>query len=146
VSEGARPARDYAEVSLGDLATRYLSLLGSRGRDRLAGLPMTPHQALERIAVSEAISRYVRDGRQVDILAALNAGVSWKSVADVLDAPVAELRSDFRCWVYGQRALFDAAQQERPRFPGVGLSPEHADAALRLADSARATRDDYSRE
>lgn len=62
--------------------------------------------ALDRLAVSEAISRYVKDGRQVDVLAALNTGATWRCVGDVLDVPVAQLRVEFEQWVQGQRALY----------------------------------------
>ena len=130
----AARASDYAGMSLRDLTTRYLALLGSRGRDRLAGQPITSQQALDRIALSEAISRYVRDGRQVDILAALNAGATWKNVAAVLDTPEAQLRSSFRCWVVGQRALYDAMQEERPGSPPIGMSAAHGAAALQLVE------------
>lgn len=93
-------------------------------------------RALDRLAVSEAVSRYVRDGRQVDILAALNAGANWKHVADVLDVPTAQLHAGFRRWVDGQRGLYDALQSERLGSAPIGLSAAHGAAALRLAASA----------
>jgi hypothetical protein len=141
MSEPARTARDYAQASLRDLTMRYLDLLETAVRDRLSGRPPTVQHALDRLAVSEAISRYVKDTRQVDVLAALNAGASWRSVADVLDVPVAQLRGEFQGWVEGQQALYDALQQEQPGARPIGMSPAHADAALRLA-SAAAGRDE----
>lgn len=136
MNEPARKARDYAQASLRDLTTHYLDLLENAVRDRLSGHPATVQHALDRLAVSEAISRYVKDGRQVDVLAALNAGASWRSVADVLDVPVAQLRDQFQRWVEGQRALYDAQQLEQPSATPIGMSPAHADAALHLARTA----------
>lgn len=136
MSDSARTARDYAEASLRDLTSYYLDLLEADVRDRLDGRPRTIHHALDRLAVSEAISRYVRDGRQVDVLAALNTGATWRCVCDVLDVPVAQLRAEFEQWVEGQRALYDALQQERPESPRMGMSPANGDAVLRLAAMA----------
>ena len=110
MNEPSRTARDYAQASLRDLTTHYLDLLDVDVRARLSGRSSPVEHALDRLAVSEAISRYVKDGRQVDVLAALNAGASWRSVADVLDVPVAQLRDEFQRWVEGQRALYDALQ------------------------------------
>lgn len=143
MSESSRTARDYAETSLRDLATYYLDMLEAAAHARLDGQAATLQHALDRLAISEAISRYVKDGRQVAVLAALNAGASWRSVGDVVDAPVAQLRAEFERWVTGQRALYDALQQERPDARPVGMSPAHGDAALRLA--AAADRDDRGR-
>jgi hypothetical protein len=136
MSESARTARDYAEASLRDLTSYYLDLLKADVSERLDGRPRTIQHALDRLAVSEAISRYVKDGRQVDVLAALNTGATWRCVGDVLDVPVAQLRAEFEQWVEGQRALYDALQQERPDARPIGMSPAHGDAALRLAAAA----------
>ena len=136
MNEPSRTARDYAQASLRDLTTHSLSLLEATGHARLDGRTATLQHALDRLAISEAISRYVNDGRQVDVLAALNAGASWRSVGDVVDVPVAKLRAEFEQWVEGQRALYEALQQERPDCRPIGMSPAHADAALRLAAMA----------
>jgi hypothetical protein len=136
MSDDAMTARDLAWMSLRDLATRYLELLDISVRVRLDGQAVVTSQALERLAVSEAISRYVHNGRQVDILAALNAGATWRQVADVLDAPTDELRGHFRDWVKSQRQLYDAARAEKPGQPPIGLSPTHAEAVLRLTADA----------
>jgi hypothetical protein len=133
MSDDAMTARDLAWTSLRDLATRYLELLDISVRVRLDGQAVATSQALERLAVSEAISQYVHNGRRVDILAALNAGATWREVADVLDAPADQLRRDFREWVSSQRQLYDAAQAKSPGQLPIGLSPTHADAVLRLA-------------
>ena len=140
MNTSARTARDYAEASLRDLTSHYLELLETDVRHRLDGRPRTLDHALDRLAVSEAISRYVKDGRQVDVLAALNTGATWRCVGDVLDVPVAQLRAEFEQWVEVQRALYDALQQERPHAQPIGMSPTHGEAALRLA--AAATRDE----
>jgi hypothetical protein len=76
VNEPVRTARDYAQASLRDLTSHYLDLLDTDVRARLSGRPAPVEHALDRLAVSEAISRYVRNGRQVDVLSALNAGAS----------------------------------------------------------------------
>lgn len=89
MSDYAHTARDLPEASLRDLTTRYLELLDLSVRSRFGQQPVAVGEALERLAVSEAISRYAHNGRQVDILAALNAVASWRDVADVLDAPQA---------------------------------------------------------
>ena len=136
MNEPSRTARDYSQASLRDLTTHYLSLLEATAHARLDGRTATLQHALDRLAISEAISRYVNDGRQVDVLAALNAGASWRSVGDVVDVPVAKLRAEFEQWVEGQRALYEALQQERPDCRPIGMSPAHADAALRLAAMA----------
>jgi hypothetical protein len=146
VNEPVRTARDYAQASLRDLTSHYLDLLDTDVRARLSGRPAPVEHALDRLAVSEAISRYVRNGRQVDVLSALNAGASWQSIGDVLDVPVAQLRAEFRGWVEGQRELYDAMQQERPGSPPIGMSAAHGEAALRLAeigacDSSRRCRE-----
>lgn len=133
MSEPVRAARDYAQASLRDLTSHYLDLLDTDVRARLSGRPGPVEHALERLAVSEAISRYVRNGRQVDVLSALNAGASWQSIADVVDVPVEQLRGDFRLWVEGQRALYDAMQQERPGSPPIGMSAAQGEASLYLA-------------
>ncbi len=77
MSDYPHRARDLAGVSLRDLTTRHVELLDLTVCVRLRGETVVDGQALERLAVSEAISRYVNNGRQVDILAALNAGASW---------------------------------------------------------------------
>lgn len=136
MSDHAGTARDLAWMSLRDLATRYLELLDISVRVQRDERTVVASQALERLAVSEAISRYVHSGRQVDILAALNAGASWRDVADVLDAPADQLCGDFRNWVRSQRELYDAAQAEKPGSPPIGLSPAHGDAVLRVAADA----------
>lgn len=136
MTDPARAARDYAQASLRELTRHYLDLLETAAHDRLSGRSVTLHHALDRLAVSEAISRYVKDRRQVDVLAALNAGANWKTVADVLDVPVGQLRGELQRWVEGERALYDAMQQERPSSTLVGMSPAHGDAVLRLAATA----------
>jgi hypothetical protein len=123
-------------MSLRDLAARYLDLLDISVRVRLEGETVVTSHALERLAVSEAISRYVNNGRQVDILASLNAGASWREVADVLDAPERQLRDEFARWVDGQRELYDALQSEKPGSPPIGLSRAQGDAVQRLAAGA----------
>ena len=133
MSEPVRAARDYAQASLRDLTSHYLDLLDTDVGARLSGRSSPVEHALDRLAVSEAISRYVRNGRQVDVLSALNAGASWQSIGDVLDAPVEQLRGDFRLWVEGQRSLYDAMQQERPGSPPIGMSAAHGAAVLQLA-------------
>jgi hypothetical protein len=146
MSDNAMTARDLAWTSLRDLATRYLELLDISVRVRLDGQAVVTSQALERLAVSEAISRYVHNGRQVDILAALNAGASWRQIADVLDAPTDQLRGDFRDWVKSQRQLYEAALDEKPGTPPIGLSPTHAAAVLRLAADAGELHRGHARE
>ena len=136
MNEPVRTARDYAQASLRDLTSHYLDLLDTDVRARLSGRPAPVEHALDRLAVSEAISRYVRNGRQVDVLSALNAGASWQSIGDVLDVPVVQLRTEFRAWVAGQRELHDAMQQERPGWPPIGMSPAHGEAALQLAEAS----------
>ena len=69
--------------------------------------PLPAVHALDRLAVSEAISRSVRNGRRVDVLSALNAGASSPSIGDVLDVPGEPLKA----WVGGQRGLYDARWQ-----------------------------------
>ncbi|MEX2291270.1 MAG: hypothetical protein WD794_13215 [Mycobacteriales bacterium] len=123
-------------MSLRDLSTRYLDLLDISVRVRLDGQTVDTGQALERLAVSEAISRYVNNGRQVDILASLNAGATWPEVADVLDAPERQLRDEFRAWVTGQRELYDALQIEKPGSPPIGLSPAQGEAVQQLVSGA----------
>jgi hypothetical protein len=61
MSDYARTARDLAGTSLRDLANRYLDLLDISLRVRLDGRTVVTCQALERLAVSEAISRYVHN-------------------------------------------------------------------------------------
>jgi flagellar biosynthesis regulator FlaF len=146
MSGDARTARDLAGTSLRDLTTRYLDLLDNSVRVRLDGQTVVTSQALERLAVSEAISRHVHNGRQVDILAALNAGATWRDVADVLDAPENQLRGDLRAWMRSQRELYDAFQLEKPGSRPIGLSPAHADAVLRLAADAGDLDRGHSRE
>ena len=133
MSEPVRTARDYAQTSLRDLTSHYLDLLDTDVRARLSGRPSPVEHSLDRLAISEAISRYVRNGRQVDVLSALNAGASWHSIGDVLDVPVEQLRGEFRKWVEGQRGLYDAMQQERPGSPPIGMSAAQREAALHLA-------------
>ena len=136
MSDYAHTARDLPEASLRDLTTRYLELLDLSVRSRFGQQPVAVGEALERLAVSEAISRYAHNGRQVDILAALNAGASWRDVADALDAPQAQLRAEFARWVDGQRELYDALPKDRPGSRCLGMSSTHADAAMLLAESA----------
>jgi hypothetical protein len=146
MSEPVRTARDYAQASLRDLTTYYLQLLDADVRSRLGGRPSTVEHALDRLAVSEAISRYVRNGRQVDVLSALNAGASWKSIGDVLDVPVEQLRSEFREWIQGQRVLYDAMQKERPGSPPIGMSAAQGEAAMHLAEASDRERHGPGRE
>jgi hypothetical protein len=134
MSEPTRTARDYAQASLRDLTWHYLDLLETDVRSRISGRPSPVEHSLDRLAVSEAISRFVRNRRQVDVLSALNAGASWQRIGDVLDVPVEQLRGEFRVWVEGQRALYDAVQQERPGSPPIGMSAAHGRAALQLAE------------
>jgi hypothetical protein len=146
MSDEAVTARDLAWMSLRDLATRYLELLDLSVQLRLDGQAVLVSQALERLAVSEAISRYVGNGRQVDILAALNAGATWREVADVLDAPADQLRGDFHDWVKSQRQLYEAAQEEKPGQPPIGLSPTHAEPVLWLPADAGELHRGHGRE
>lgn len=140
MSDYPHTARDLAGASLRDLTTRYLELLDLSVRVRLGGGAVVAGQALERLAVSEAISRYVHNGRQVDILASLNAGASWREVADVLDAPETQLRAEFSRWVDGQQELYEALQLEKPGSPTIGMSPAQGDAVRGLATDARQAR------
>jgi hypothetical protein len=133
VSQPLRTARDYARASLRDLTTHYLDLLGADVRARSGGQPVPVEHALARLAVSEAISRHVRDCRQVDVLSALNAGASWRDLGDVLDVPIEQLRGDFRQWVQGQQALYDALRKGRAGVPAIGMDAAHAEAAMQLA-------------
>lgn len=135
MSEPVCTARDYTQASLRDLTTHYFDLLDIDVRARRRGRPSPVEQALDRLAVSEAISRYVRNGRQVDVLSALNAGASWQCIGDVLDIPAGQLRSEFGVWVKGQRALYDAMQEERPGSQPIGMSAAHGEAALQLAET-----------
>jgi hypothetical protein len=146
MSEPTRTARDYAQATLRDLTSHYLDLLDADVRGRISGRPSPVEHSLDRLAVSEAISRYVRNGRQVDVLSALNAGASWQRIGDVLDVPVEQLRCEFRVWVEGQRALYDAMQQERPGSPSIGMSAAHARAALQLAEVVDTERRRFCRE
>ena len=146
MTEPVPTARDYAQTSLRDLTSHYLDLLDTDVRARLSGRPSPVEHALSRLAVSEAISRYVRNGRQVDVLSALNAGAGWQSIGDVLDVPVEQLRKDFRQWVEGQRALYDAMQKERPGSPPIGMSAAQGDAAVHLAGVSDRDRHGSRRE
>lgn len=146
MSECAHTARDLAEASLRDLTTRYLELLDFSVHSRFGRTPVTVRETLERLATSEAISRYVHNGRQVDILAALNAGASWRDVGDVLDAPEGQLRGELRVWVEGQRELYDALQLEKPGSPPTGLSPAQGDAVRQLAAQAQSSERPCGRE
>jgi hypothetical protein len=146
MSEPTRTARDYAPASLRDLTSHYLDLLDTDVRARISGQPSRVQHSLDRLAVSEAISRYVRNGRQVDVLSALNAGASWQRIGDVLDVPVEQLRCEFRVWVEDQRALHDALQEERPGSPPMGMSAAHGNAALRLAQAGEGDRHRPCRE
>ncbi len=80
------------------------------------------------------------------MLSALNAGASWKSIGDVLDVPVEQLRSDFRDWLQDQRALYDAMQKERPGARPIGMSAAHGEAAVRLAEGREWDRQGPCRE
>lgn len=146
MTEPVPTARDYAQASLRDLTSLYLDLLDTDVRARLSGRPSPVEHALSRLAVSEAISRYVRNGRQVDVLSALNAGAGWQSIGDVLDVPVDQLRRDFVLWVDGQRALYDAMQKERPGSPPIGMSVAQGEAALHLAEVSDRDRHGPCRE
>lgn len=101
--------------------------------------------ALDRLAVSKAISRYVRNGFQVDVLSALNAGANSKSIGDVLDVPIEQLRSEFQVGVDGQRMLCHALGEERPGSPLIGMSPAQSEAALTLSAMA-SDRDGRTRD
>ena len=146
MTEPVPTARDYAQASLRGLTSHYLDLLDTDVRARVSGRPSPVEHALSRLAVSEAISRYVRDGRQVDVLSTLNAGADWQSIGDVLDVPVTHLRADFRQWVYGQRALYDAMQRERPGSPPIGMSSAQGEAALHLVEVSDRDRHGPCRE
>ena len=140
MNKHAASARDLAWMSLRDLSARYLHLLAMSARVRLVGETVDTGRALERLAVSEAISRYVNDGRQVDILASLNAGASWREVADALDAPERRVRDEFRAWVRDQRELHDALQIEMPGSPPIGLGPAQGEAIRQLLDAVQVER------
>ena len=146
MTEPVPTARDYAQASLRDLTSHYLDLLDTDVRARLSGLPSPVEHALSRLAVSEAISRYVSNGRQVDVLSALNAGAGWQSIGDVLDVPVEQLRRNFVLWVDGRRALYDAMQKERPGSTPIGMSAAQGEAALHLAGVSDRDRHGSRRE
>lgn len=146
MTEPVPTARDYAQASLHNLTSHYLDLLDTDVRARLSGRPSPVDHALSRLAVSEAISRYVRNGRQIDVLSALNAGAGWQSIGNVLDVPVDQLRKDFRQWVEGQRALYEAMQKERPGSPPIGMSAAHGEAAAHLAEVSDRDRHGPCRE
>jgi hypothetical protein len=146
MNERQPSVRNFAATSLRDLATHYLALIDISLRVQCEGQTVVTSQALERLAVSEAISRYVRDRRYVDVLASLNAGANWRDIADVLNAPEDRLRGDFCGWVRSQRELYDASQADNAGSPPIGLSPAHGDAVLRLAASAGELERGHGRE
>jgi len=122
---GASPG-DYTELSLGELAARYVAALLDGGDDTLPAEAIA-RRALAQLALGTVIAERVTSGWALDALRAVAAGGSWAQVARSRgQRDPAVTRAEYAAWVRGQARLHERT--------GLGLDAREAWSARRLLD------------
>ncbi|MER7126710.1 hypothetical protein [Micrococcus luteus] len=87
--------------------------------------PLTVAEHLELLTLGESIARILR--HPADVHHALQAGATWRQIADALDVTEQDARLAYRRWADGQRALHEHC--------GIGLDETEHAAAIARAES-----------
>ena len=95
---------DYAEVALGDLVARYVTLRLDDDPDAVLGGDRAG-RALEQLALGAAIAGRAQAGGALDAVSALRAGASWEQVAAARGQVVPAVRAELAGWLRGQARL-----------------------------------------
>lgn len=126
---------DLDRTPLRDLVDRFEHLAGrdliSRYAPGTGQPPLSTAEHVELIAVRAAVRQHVGYRQQSVVWRARQSGASWVSIAAASDTDVETARQDFRRWIDGQAALWDATSVGCRPF---GLSPAERTEARRLAD------------
>lgn len=88
--------------------------------------PLSQHEALELLALSEAITRKAAYGRQLTVRSARAAGASWSQIGAALGTTKQSAWEAHTRWIDQQ-----AAQHGQPGHEG--MNPQQAEAARALA-------------
>jgi hypothetical protein len=107
-----------------DLLAPGAAETGDSGQPPL--LPLTQHDALELLALSEVIARKAVYGRQLTVRSARLAGASWSQIGAALGTTKQSAWEAHNWWIDQQAAQHDQHGHE-------GMSPQQADAARALA-------------
>ena len=119
--------REYVELNQRDLLARHRDVIGPDESNE----PLTVHDHLGMLALSEAIARRARNFRGLEIHDAVRADATWAQVATALGTSVATAQSAYRRWVEGQRRLNHMSEESDRR---LGLDERaYAQAMARLA-------------
>jgi hypothetical protein len=114
------------ELNQRDLVARHRDVIGPDESKE----PLTVHDHLRMLALSEAIARRARNFRRLEIYDAVRAGATWAQVATALGTSVATAQNACRRWVEGQRRLFHTSGEWDRR---LGLDERaYAEAMARL--------------
>jgi hypothetical protein len=112
------------EHTLQTAVVRYDEL---RMRDAIGSPPLSSEEALQMLALGEAIARKANYGKQLSVRSARAAGASWSQIGSALGT------TKQSAWEAHARWIEDQAEQHR-RTGLEGLSEEDAAAARRLLD------------
>lgn len=125
---------DLDRTPLRELVDRYLdlSLRDVTATATVTSAALTAAERIELLTVGAAVARHVTLGRQVAVRRALLAGATWLQIATAHGVTARAARRDFRAWIDGQAALWDATEPGRRP---LGLSPADRATAYRLANS-----------
>jgi hypothetical protein len=114
-------AARFDELSMRDALASMAEEDGTGSSDRL-----TMQEALELLALGEAIARKAAYGRQLTVRSARAAGASWSQIGAALGISKQAAWEAHRQWIEDQ-----AAQHRRDGYGG--MDPDMADAARTLA-------------
>ena len=112
------------EFTLQTAVVRYDEL---RMRDAIGSQPLTTEEALQMIALGEAIARKASYGRQLSVRSARAAGASWSQIGSALGT------TKQSAWEAHAHWIDDQAEQHR-RTGLEGMSEQDAAQARRLLD------------
>jgi hypothetical protein len=114
----------YDELRMRDLLAPGAAEPVGSGQPPL--LPLTQHEALELLALSEAIARKAACGRQLTVRSARVAGASWSQIGAALGTAKQSAWEAHSRWIDEQAAQHGQLGHE-------GMSPQQAQAARVLA-------------
>jgi hypothetical protein len=114
----------YDELRMHDLLTSGGAEPADSGQTALP--PLSRHEALELLALSEVIARKAAYGRQLTVRSARAAGASWSQIGAALGTAKQSAWEAHSRWIDQQ-----AAQHGQPGHEG--MNPQQAEAARALA-------------
>lgn len=118
---------EYEQLNQRDLLGRHRGVIGPDESNE----PLTVHDHLRKLALSEAIARRARNFQGLEIHDAVRAGATWAQLATALGTSLATAQSAYRRWIEGQRHLNQTSAESDRR---LGLDERaYAEAMARLA-------------